>query len=66
MSIEDILKLIKDPKLNIEIIEEKSGASFGFFNDYYNTYVPLQLLKEKVVSINAQYVNGKRLLVIKF
>ena len=29
MYIEDIVGLIKDPKLNIEIIERESGASFG-------------------------------------
>lgn len=63
MSIKDIVCLITDVKLNIEIIEEKSGASFGFYN---NEYIPLELLRKIALEINVQYVNGKRLLVIKF
>lgn len=63
MNIENIIELIKDPKINIEIIEQKSGASFGFYN---NEYIPLELLRKIALEINVQYVNGKRLLVIKF
>ena len=63
MYIEDIIGLIKDPKLNIEIIEKLSGASFGFYN---NKYVPINLLNKQALEINVQYVNGKRTLIIKF
>ena len=63
MYIEDIIGLIKDPKINIEIIEKLSGASFGF---YTNKYVPIELLDKIAVEINVQYVNGKRCLIIKF
>lgn len=63
MYIEDIIGLIKDPKINIEIIEKLSGASFGFYN---NKYVPINLLNKQALEINVQYVNGKRTLIIKF
>lgn len=63
MNIEDIVGLIKDPKINIEIIEKLSGASFGFYN---NKYVPINLLNKQALEINVQYVNGKRTLIIKF
>ena len=63
MYIEDIIGLIKDPKINIEIIEKLSGASFGFYN---NKYVPINLLNKQALEINVQYVNGKRCLIIKF
>ena len=63
MYIEDIIGLIKDPKINIEIIEKLSGASFGFYN---NNYVPINLLNKQAIEINVQYVNGKRCLIIKF
>lgn len=63
MYIEDIIGLIKDVKLNIEIIEKSSGASFGFYN---NNYVPINLLNKQALEINVQYVNGKRTLIIKF
>ena len=63
MNIEDIVELIKDVKVNIEIIEKSSGASFGF---YSCEYVPLELLRKRAVEMNVQYVNGKRLLIIKF
>lgn len=63
MYIEDIVGLIKDPKINIEIIEKLSGASFGFYD---NKYVPINLLNKQALEINVQYVNGKRTLIIKF
>lgn len=63
MKIRDVINLIKDPKLNIEIIEKLSGASFGFYN---NCYVPIDFLEKEIQEINVQYVDGKRLLVIKF
>ena len=63
MYIKDIVDLIKDVKVNIEIIEKASGASFGFYNC---EYVPIELLDKIAVEMNVQYVNGKRLLIIKF
>lgn len=63
MNIKNIIDLIKDPKLNIEIVEKLSGASFGFYN---NKYVPINLLNKQALEINVQYVNGKRTLIIKF
>ena len=63
MNIKNIIDLIKDPKLNIEIIEKLSGASFGFYN---NNYIPADFLEKQVLEINTQYVNGKRTLIIKF
>lgn len=63
MNIEDIVGLIKDSKLYIELIEEDSGASFGFYN---NSYVPLDFLSKRVKSINANYYDNKRYLIIKF
>ena len=63
MKIRDIIKLIKDVKIYIEIIEKASGASFGFYN---NCYVPIDFLEKEIQEINVQYVDGKRLLVIKF
>lgn len=63
MNIEDIVGLIKDSKLYIELIEEDSGASFGFYN---NSCVPLDFLRKRVKSINANYYDNKRYLIIKF
>lgn len=63
MSIKDIVCLITDVKLNIEIIEEKSGASFGFYD---KRYVPTELLTKEVKGINVQYIDGKRLLILEF
>lgn len=63
MEIQDIVRLIKDPKINIEIIEKLSGASFGFYN---NNYIPRDFLHKQILEINIQYVNGKRCLIIKF
>ena len=63
MNIKNIIDLIKDPKINIEIVEKLSGASFGFYN---NKYVPINLLNKQALEINVQYVNGKRTLIIKF
>ena len=63
MCIKDIVKLISDIKLDIEIIEKESGASFGFYN---KDNVPTDFLVKEIKNINAQYINGQRLLVIKF
>ena len=63
MEIEFIIGLIKDTKCYVEIIEKASGASFGLYNC---EYVPLDLLRKIAIEINVQYVDGKRLLIIKF
>lgn len=61
--IEDVVGLIKDHKINIEIKERESGASFGIYNI---KYVPVELLRKRIVAINVQYVDGKRLLILEF
>jgi hypothetical protein len=63
MNIKDIMILIKDVKVNIEIIEKESGSSFGFYN---KDYIPADFLTREIKEINVQYVDGKRILVIKF
>jgi len=63
MKVKDILKLIEDTKLYIEFIDLKSGASYGFYtkNDLvYND----KFKNDKIVKINSQYFDNKRLLVI--
>lgn len=63
MCIADIVGLIKDPKINIEIKERESGASFGI---YHSSYIPTDFLIREIVAINVQYVDGKRLLILEF
>lgn len=63
MKIKEIVKLITDTKVYIEIKEKNSGASFGF---YTNVYIPEQFEDKEIVSINVQYVDGKRLIVLEF
>jgi hypothetical protein len=64
MDIKYAISLITDTKLYFEIKEKASGASFGIHNTT-NT-VNKNLLAIEVVSINSQYVDGKRLLIIEF
>lgn len=63
MCIKDVTALIKDFKLDIEIKERESGASFGI---YHSSYIPTDFLTREIVAINVQYVNGKRLLILEF
>jgi hypothetical protein len=63
MKVKSILRLVNDVKLYIEFIDEESGASYGFYtikdliyNDKFYNYI--------IKSINVQYYNNKRLLVI--
>ena len=65
MKVNDILKKIDDCGLYIEFIDSESGASYGFYkkNDAYIVYGDVK--NKKVVSINAQRYNSKRLLVLK-
>lgn len=71
MKISDIVGLTKDTKVNIEIIEKASGASFGFYD---NRYVPKEFMEKEVMAINVQYlrnsidtpyINGKKILIIE-
>ena len=49
---------------DFEIIEEMSGASFGIYNN--KDIVQEDLLEKEVVALSSQYVDGKRLIIIKF
>ena len=64
MKIKDIIGLITDTKLYFEIKEKASGSSFDFYT--IKSYVSEELLEKQVIGINVQYINGKRLLIIKF
>lgn len=64
MKVKEIIRQINDPKIYIEIIEKGSEASLGiytkkeiFFND--------NLTKKTIDNINIQYINKKRLLILK-
>ena len=66
MKINDILKLINDPKIYIEIkyTPESGGGSFGIFTKselYHND----NLKNRKLEKINIQYINNKRLLILE-
>lgn len=64
MKIKDILNLIKDTKIYIEIIEKNSGASFGIYTN--KSVFQRELIEKNVKEINVQYIDGKRILIIKF
>lgn len=64
MKIKDIIELINDVKLNIEIIEKNSGASFGIYTN--KSVFQRELVEKYVKEINVQYIDGKRILIIKF
>lgn len=64
MKVKEIVRQITDPKLNIEIIEESGGASFGFYTKGEIFYQE-KIMKATVKNINVQYIKGKRLLIIK-
>lgn len=73
MKIKDILNLITDKHLYIELIEQDSGASFDILraNELKNLIEQDKTMytefgEKTAKNINIQYVNGKRLLVIKF
>lgn len=64
MKVKEIIRQIDDPKIHIEIIEKGSGANFGiytkkeiFFND--------NLTKKTIDNINIQYIDNKRILILK-
>ena len=64
MKVKEIVRQITDPKLNIEIIEEGGGASFGFYTKREIFYRG-EIMKATVKNINVQYIKGTRLLIIK-
>lgn len=64
MKVKEIIRQVIDPKLYIEVIEESSGASFGF-NTKKEIFYRDNLMKATVKSINSNYYNGKRVLTIK-
>lgn len=62
ITVRDIVSLITDPKCFAEVREYESGASFGFHNSV-NT-IDKDLLDRPVKSLNAQSVDGKRLIIV--
>ena len=64
MKVKEIIRQITDPKLTIEIIEEGSGASFGFYTKNELFYLE-KYTKATVKNINVQFLSGQRLLIIK-
>lgn len=64
MKVKEIVRQITDPKLNIEIIEEGGGASFGFYTKKEIFYQE-KIMKATVKNINVQYIKGTRSLIIK-
>ena len=66
MKVKDIMKYIKDEKLFIKVkyTEDNGGGVFGEYlkrNLCYNS----KIRESKIVSINAQYIDGVRFLVLE-
>lgn len=64
MKVKDILNLITDRHIYIELIEQNSGASFGIYTN--KSIFQRELVEKNVKEINVQYIDGKRILIIKF
>lgn len=64
MKVKEIIRQINNADLNIEIIEDKGGASFGFYTKRVIFYQD-RLMKATVKSVDAQSIKGKPLLVIR-
>lgn len=64
IKIKDIINLIKDTHTYFEIIEAKSGASFGIYSN--KSTIQEYFLEKEVESINCQYVNDTRIIIIRF
>ena len=62
--IKDIINLIKDTHTYFEIIEAKSGASFGIYSN--KSTIQEYFLEKEVESINCQYINDTRIIIIRF
>lgn len=66
MKVINILKKITDVKLYIEIKDKETGASYGIFTKNDALLVYNNSLKNKnIKSINVQYFDGKRLLILE-
>lgn len=64
IKIKDIINLIKDTHTYFEIIEAKSGASFGIYSN--KSTIQEYFLEKEVESINCQYINDTRIIIIRF
>ena len=68
MYLSSLVGMIGDNKLYIELVEHYSRASFGFYT--IDTIRESKFWKSdndyKIVEINSQYFNGKRVLVLHF
>ena len=64
MKVNDILKKINDPALFIEIINKETGASYGIFKKNDPLLVYSDKKKKTIKSLNIQYINNKRILIL--
>ena len=64
MKVNDILKKINDPMLYIEIINKETGSSYGIFKRNDPLLVYSDKKKKTIKSLNVQYINNKRILII--
>ena len=62
MKIYDILPKINDVKLYFEIKENDSGASFGFFTK--SELEKSRFYEKYILTINFQYIDNKRVMII--
>ena len=63
IKVKDFLELVTDAKVYFEIVEKISGASFGICG---KQYIQKEFLEKDIKEINVQYIDNKRLVVIKF
>ncbi len=65
MKVKDIIKKIDDLGLYIELIDNDTGASYGFYkkNDPLLVY-DTRKKNATIKRINTQYIKGKRLLIL--
>lgn len=64
MKVKDITRQTTDTGLYFEIIEDKGGASFGFYKKNELIYLE-KYMNATIKNINFQYINNKRLIVLK-
>lgn len=62
MRVKSVIKLVKDTKIYYEVIEEKSGASFGEF--WQSILEQSNFVDCEVKKITFQYRNDKRFMII--
>lgn len=65
MKVKDIVKKINDTMIFIEPIEEKSGASFGYYKNF-EILRNEELNNKTIKKINIQYFKNKRYLKVYF